>query len=529
MYDLIIKNGTVVDGAGSPRYNADIAVTDGKIVAIKNAISVETETTMVIDAKGLVIAPGFIDNHSHSDLLVLCDNSGYNMLEQGITTEITGMCGLGLAPASPGLLKYVGGEAIYKERTDLIMSLLDHASLFNTIGKMDTGTNIVFNVAHGAIRIAVMGFENRKPTDSEMSKMKELVREGMDSGAIGLSTGLIYPPGVYTLEDEIVELCKVVVEYGGRYYTHIRNESHNVIEAVKEAIRIGEKAGIPVIISHHKIAAKDNWGASLETLRLIDEANSKGIEVSADMYPYNAGATYLKTALPPKYSTQGTEVLVEMLKDKSIRQEVREGILGDRTSFENLVLNCGFENIRVIMSGYPNAEGKTIAQYAAEIGADPFDVMFDVIIKSEGNAFGVFTMMSDEDIERIMVHPSVMYGTDGMVVTKGLSSVPRAYGTFPRILGRYVREKKLLPLEEAVRKMTSLPASKAGLLEKGLIKPGFDADLVIFNPETIIDRSELNNIAAKNEGIAYVLVNGRIAVKDNAVTGIKAGRVILSK
>lgn len=525
MYDLIIKNGTIVDGTGGPAYKSDMAIKDGKIAYIGKC---DTDGVAAIDAEGLVVSPGFIDNHSHSDLTLLLNNSSYNMLEQGITTENTGMCGLGIAPASPGLFRYIGIESlpIPKDNIDLLKSLTNFKEYTSILKKIGNGTNIVFNIPHGCIRIAVMGFENRKPTESEMSKMKDMVREGMECGASGLTTGLIYPPGAYTEEEEIVELCKVVAEYGGNYYTHIRNESYRVIDSVKEAIRIAEKANISVIISHHKIASKDIWGASSETLRLIDEANNRGLNVNADMYPYCAASTYLKSVLPPKYASQGTDALIEKLKDKAVRQEIQDIVLNDRYSFENLILNCGFENIRFIMSGDPQADGKTIAQYAEETGKDPFDAIFDLIIQSNGVVFGVYYMMSEEDIERIMAHPNVMFGTDGTVVIKGISNTPRAFGTFPRILGRYVRGKKILSLEEAIRKMTSLPASKIGLRGKGLIKQGFDADLVIFNPETIIDKSEMTNVTAKNEGLDYVIVNGEIAVKDNIVTGVKSGKVI---
>ncbi len=524
MYELVIRNGMIVDGTGKAGYRADIALRDGVVALIRNEISDAAEAE--IDAKGLIIAPGFIDNHSHSDLLVLCDNSGYNMLEQGITTEITGMCGLGIAPASRWLSKYIGAEAVYGERMDLLMSLTSHAKLFEKVNEAGTGTNMAFYIAQGTVRIAVMGFDNRKPADEELEIMKDMVREGMENGAIGLSTGLIYPPGAYTTEDEIVELCRIVASYGGVYCSHIRNESQHVVEAVREAIRIGEKTKIPVILSHHKIIGKNNWGKSGETLRLIEEAGSKGLEVCADMYPYTAGATFLKSALPPRYASQGAEALLGNLKEKAFRQEVREFILKDENTFENLVMSCGFENIHFTMSGKPEADGKSIAGYAAETGQDPFDTMFDLLVGSEGKVFGIFTMMSDEDMERIMTHPSVMFGTDGTVIVRGVAGVPRAYGTYPRILGRYVREKKLLGVEEAVRKMTSMPAARAGLQNKGLIKQGYDADLVIFNPETITDRSDIGNAAARNEGLSYVIVNGKIAVKDNVATGVKAGRVI---
>lgn len=525
MFDMVIKNGRVVDGSGEAGYTADIAVAGGKLQLLRPGAPAEGRN--VIDARGLVVAPGFIDDHSHSDLLVLCDPSGHNMLEQGITTEITGMCGLGMAPASPWLSKYIGAEALYRgDRAELLSSLTEHKAFFEMVERMGTGTNLAFYIAQGSVRLATMGFENRRPSPDELAKMRAIVREGMEQGAIGLSTGLIYPPGAFTEEGEIVELCKVVAEYGGTYCSHIRNESHHVVESVGEAIRIGEGAGVPVIISHHKIIGKRFWGGSRTTLSLIDAAVSRGVGVAADLYPYTAGATFLKSALPPQFASQGTEVLITRLKEAAFRNEVRSVIQNDQDSFENLILSCGFENIQIVAVKDPHDEGKTVARYAAERDMDPLDAVFDVIVESGGRAFGIFTMMSDEDVERIMAHPAVMFGTDGMVIVPGLPGLPRAFGTFPRILGRYVREKKILGLEEAIRKMTSLPAAMAGLRNKGLVREGYDADLVVFDPDTVIDHSTIAQPTARNEGLAYVIVNGEIAVKDNVATGARAGRVL---
>ena len=395
------------------------------------------------------------------------------------------------------------------------------------VEKLKLGPNMAFYVGQRTIRIAVMGFENRRATNEEMRKMKDLVREAMESGAVGMSTGLIYPPGVYTPKDELVELCKVVAEYGGVYASHIRNESHDVLNAVSEAIDIGRQAGTPVIISHHKVAGKKNWGKSVETLELIDRANREGIEVSLDQYPYKAGSSLLSATIPPQYHVGGVQKLIENLKDRENWESIKKDIMDDSSKWENFVLHCGMDGILVPSAKQtPEVEGKSIKEYADKKGIDPFEALFTVLVENEGAALAAYFMADDEDIERIMGHPYTMIATDGILAGPGVKAHPRCTGTFPRVLGRYVREKKVLRLEEAIRKMTSLPALKLGLKNKGLIKEGLDADLVIFDPNTIIDRADYMNPDGTNLGIKYVIVNGRVALKDNQNTGTAAGNVV---
>jgi len=300
-----------------------------------------------------------------------------------------------------------------------------------------------------------------------------------------------------------------------------------VVNAVKEAVHIGREAGVSVIISHHKIGGRQNWGLSTETLRLIDEANQDGLSVSLDQYPYEAGATALKATIPPKYHEGGTEKLLERLSDKSLWEQIKKDMLQPSTEWENLVLNCGLEGVLVLVAPHvPGAVGKTIAQYAEEKGMEPLDALLHIVHHSKGDAGAAYFMMGEEDIERIMKHPSTMIGTDGGIIDPEYNNHPRAMGTFPRVLGRYVREKKVLSLEDAIRKMTSLTAQRAGLKNKGLIKIGFDADLVVFDPETITDRATFIKPALKNDGLHYVLVNGQITVRNNNYTGTTAGRVV---
>ncbi len=526
-FDILIKNGRVVDGTSNPGYLSDIGISGDKIKYIGRVK--EAEAKEIIDARGLIVAPGFIDMHGHSDGGIYEDSSIFNMIEQGITTEISGMCGFSVAPVSETYFEQLRRYAGVGESDSNLIEKWKKMSSFkhylDSLEDLPLGPNVAFYVGHGTIRIAVMGFEDRKPTADELNKMKDLVEDAMESGALGLTTGLIYPPGVYADKKEIIELCKVVAKYGGSYASHIRNESHSVVEAVKEAIDIGRHSGVPVIISHHKIAGKANWGLSTETLALIEDANREGIDVALDQYPYKAGSTGLKATIPPKYHIGGTEALLKRLKDPATRLQIKKDIMQDDRTWENLAYSCGLDNIMVFCD-IPDVNGKTVADYASLTEKEGLDALIDLLIETKADAGAVYFMMDEIDIERIMQNPYTMIGTDGGVVDKKSGNHPRAVGTFPKVLGQYVRERKVLRLEDAIRKMTSLPAQKAGLKAKGLIKEGFDADLVIFNPETIIDRATYQEPTLKNEGLNYVIVNGKVAVKDNKYIGVGSGKVI---
>ena len=528
-FDLVIKNAKIIDGTGNPWYRASVGILGGKINFIGKIGSEYSGET--IDAEGLVLSPGFIDMHGHADAQVFSNPTVYNMVEQGITTELSGMCGFTPAPVSekyfPQLAKYAGFLGDDQDMIKKWEGFTTFGRFLEGVSQLPLGTNMGFFVGQGTIRIAVMGFESRPATQDELEQMKSYVREAMESGALGLTTGLIYPPGVYTPTEELVELSKVVAEYGGSYCSHIRNESHDVLNAMKEAIHIGKEAGVPVIISHHKVGGKQNWGNSVATLDLVDTANNEGISVAVDQYPYQAGSTGLKATIPPKYHEGGTEKLLERLRSKEVCEQIKEEIQTPSTAWENLALNCGLDGILILSArNIPTAHGKTVAEYASEQDMEPYDALLHLIRDTDGDAGAAYFMMGDEDIERIMKHPYTMIGTDGGIVDPRFGAHPRAMGTFPRVLGQYVREKKTLRLEEAIRKMTSLTAQKAGLKNKGLIKEGFDADLVIFDPGTICDRSTYQEPGQKNEGIRYVLVNGKIAVTDNVYCGTAAGRVV---
>ena len=532
-FDLLIKNGHLIDGTGNPCYEADIGISGGRIIRVESDIDVAAPQ-QVIDAAGLIVSPGFFDAHSHDDLYLLVNPTCDEKILQGVTTTIIGNCGFSPAPISEDhmtdikdALKVMGGEHIPKE--DLELQSFD--DFLRKLEAMKPGINVLPLVGHSTVRIAVIGSANRAPTDSELKKMKELVAIAMEKGAFGISTGLIYAPGNYANTEEIIELAKVIRKFNGIYASHIRSESDQVIPAIAEAIMIGEKANVPVHISHHKVAGKDNWGKSVETLKMMAEARARGLEVTCDQYPYRAGSTFLAALLPPSTLSDGPEVFSQKLKDPKIRKEVIAEIeKGREVQWENLIKGSGFDNIVIAIS--PNHHdyiGKSIAEIAEMEDKSHYDVIFDLVVEEKRGTVGILFLMDDEDIQRIMQNSFTMIGTDG-IPGFGVSRVhPRLTGTFPRILGRYVRDEGVLSLEEAIRKMTSLPAQAFRVKRKGLLMEGFDADIVIFNPKTIIDKSTYEDPQQKPEGISYVLVNGEIAVENSKVIGANSGKVLRHK
>ena len=529
-FDLLIKNGRLIDGTGNPYYEADIGISNGRIDCIRRDIDPEG-AQRVLDAHGLVVAPGFFDAHSHDDLYLLVNPACDEKVLQGVTTDVIGNCGFSPAPISEGFrvdirdaLGIVGAQHIPKEDLE-IQSFGDYLRRLEAIGP---GINVIPLVGHSTVRIAVIGSANRAPTDSELKRMKELVAGAMKEGAFGISTGLIYAPGNYAKTDEIIELGNVISKFKGVYVTHVRSESDSVIPAIAEAIAIGEEANLPVHISHHKVAGKNNWGKSVETLKMMAEARARGVGVTCDQYPYRAGSTFLAALLPPSILADGPEVFPQKLRDSKIRDAVVEEIeKGGGGQWENLIKRSGFDNIVIAMSlGHHDYTGKSIAEIAEIENKSPYDVIFDLVVEEKRGTIAILFAMDEKDIQRIMHNPFTMIGTDG-IPGFGTGKVhPRLTGTFPRILGRYVREQGVLSLEEAIRKMTSLPARTFGVKQRGLLMEGFDADIVIFNPKTIIDKSTYEDPQQKPEGISYVLVNGEIAVEDGEVTGATSGKVL---
>ena len=529
-FDLLIKNGHIIDGTGNPYYKADIGIKGGHIARIDSDID-PSDVKRVIHADGLTVSPGFIDSHTHDDLFVAVKPTADEKVLQGVTTLVVGNCGYSVAPILRdqeaffrGFLGSFGG----KDVSDDFLEISTIKDYLERIEAARPGINVLSLVGHFTVRAAVLGMENRAPSDIELKKMKALVAQAMEDGAFGLSTGLAYAPGIYSETDEIIELCKVVRQYGGIYTTHLRSESDSVIPAVAEAVKIGDKAGIPVQISHHKMIGKDNWGKSIETLKMMAEARSIGVQVTCDQYPYNAGSTSLSAVLPPRHLSEGPEALSLKLRDKNIRREVIEEIeKGVEGKWENFIRGTGFENIVISVSpSHYEYIGKSVAEIAETKDMSPYDVVFDLIVEDKAGTIIILFMMGDEDIIRIMKSPFTMVGTDGIPGFGNSKVHPRMTGTYPKILGRYVRERGTLSLEDAIRKMTSLPAQTLQIKRKGLLVEGWDADVVIFDPKTIIDQSTYEDPEKGPLGIHYVLVNGQIAVENGKVIGATSGQVL---
>ncbi|MGD8294606.1 MAG: D-aminoacylase [Desulfobacterales bacterium] len=529
-YDLIIKNGKVIDGTGNPHFNADIGILGGKIAAISPRGQI-IEADRTLDASGMVISPGFIDTHSHDDAYILIDPQCSQKVLQGVTTDVIGNCGFSLAPLSDAHSKDLKGASALMGGTNLdddFWSLRSFAQYLKRLDSAKLGINVVPLVGHGTIRIGVIGFENRAPSEAEMTKMKEMTAEAMQAGAFGLSTGLIYVPANYAETDEVIALAKVAAKQGGMYATHMRSEGDHEMQAIDETLEIAREADIAAHIAHHKIAGRKNWGNSKLTLKTFSQARREGLVVTWDQYPYRAGGTFLPAALPPHIQAQGAEQYSEKLKDPAVRRQIREEIESEADSaWENLIGGAGFDNIIISASPrHPDFVGKSIAEISSMTGKEPFDVYFDLVIEEQMEAGIIIFMMDDEDIERILKDPGTMIGSDGVPGFGSAKPHPRMTGTFPRVLGRYAREKGVITLEDAIRKMTSLPAQTFGLFQKGILRQGMDADLVVFDPATVIDKSTFEDPSRAPEGIRWVIVNGEIAVEDGRTTGATSGKVL---
>jgi len=528
--DVIIRNGMVVDGSGNPWVRMDVAIKDGRIVRLGRSLPLTGDRE--INAEGRVVCPGFIDPHNHSDLSVLFNPRAESAVMQGVTTMIVGNCGISLAPVNPEraeLLKRHLSPFI-PPGAELKLEWRSFGEYLRRVEEGGCSCNLASLVGHGTIRIYVMGVERREPTVEELEEMKRLVAESMEEGALGLSTGLIYPPGMFSKTQELIELARVVARYGGVYASHIRGEGDTLIEAVEEAIQIGEEAGVPVQISHHKASGRPNWGRSAQTLRMMEEARMRGVDVTCDQYPYEAGMTSLATLLPPWAHEGGLERLLERLRRPEERERMRRDIEQGVPGWQNWVRDCGWENIyisSVKTERNRRLEGKSLAEAAEIRGEDEFTALCNLLLEEEGAVLIVLFAMCEEDVRRILKHPLQMVGTDSWAVTPHVGKPhPRFYGTYPRILGRYVRDEGLLRLEEAIRKMTSFPAQRFGLKGRGLIREGFYADIVIFDPKRVIDRATYKNPHQFPEGIEYVLVNGKPVVEEGRHTGILPGSVI---
>ena len=500
-YDLVIRHGRIVDGTGSPWYLGDVAVRNDTIVRI--APRIEAPAARVIDAAGKVVAPGFIDLHTHARRGIFEVPTAENYVRQGVTTIMEGPDGSSPLPIKPFL---------------------------DRVAALKVSPNFGLFVGQGTIRDQVIGPINRKATDAELEKMRGLVRSGMEDGAFGLSSGLFYVPGTFTPTAEVVELAKVAGRMGGIYISHMRDEANGVLASVRETIEIGEQGGLPTQITHHKVIGKANWGRAVDTLKLIDEARARGVDATLDQYPYTASATSIQAALMPAYALEGgRDAVLKRLQTPAMRNELRKETAriiaeerggGDPNNVQ--LSRCDWDH---------SLDGKRLGDVTRGRGLEPtIDNAAETVfwIVEKGGCGGIFHAISEDDLQRILRHPATMIGSDGEVPIFGQANPhPRSYGTFVRVLGRYVRELKVMTLEDAVRKMSAFPAQRIGLADRGVLREGMKADIAVFDAATVRDTATFEKPHAYAEGVQVVIVNGQVAFENGAMTAARPGRILL--
>ena len=526
-FDLVFRQARVVDGTGNPWFVADVGVKGDRIAAVGK---VEGAGRREVDAHGLVLAPGFIDMHSHSDWLLLEDGRAQSKVRQGVTTEVLGEG----SSAGPSKGKLVPRPVSVQNRPAQVRTLGEY---FTAVERSGVAVNVASYVGAGTIWQCVMGDSFVRPGPDEQRRMRELVEEAMRDGAFGLSTALIMPPGSLATTEDLVDLCRVVKAYGGIYSTHMRDEGQGVFDSVKEAIAIGERAGVPVDIIHLKIADEKYWKRMPELVALIDEARGRGINVQANVYPYTRGNNDLASIIPPWAHEGGRSAMLERLKDRAQHERLKRDIRNGLPGWYNHYTAVGGDWSRMLISGNNRYQGQTMDRVIATRSQgrvptpDPLEVLFELLVEQEGSVSTVYAHHTEEDMNLALSQPWCSIGSDGSAYAiEGLlrrgNPHPRNFGTFPRVLGVYARERHLLSLEDAVRKMTSLNASKLGIRDRGLIRPGLFADLTLFDPVKVIDRSTYEEPFQYPDGIQWVVVNGQVVMEGNTHTGAKPGRVL---
>ncbi len=536
MVDLLIKNGQLVDGTGAPAVKMDVAISDGRIVQVGPSLDLDSDRT--IDASGLVVCPGFIDIHSHTDATIILNPRAESKIRQGVTTEVVGNCGMSAAPLTK----------------EFMADLKDHLTINSDFGATDTlgeswqtfgeyidhlnalplGINMMPLVGFGTLRSAVMGHKIGPPTPGEMARMEELLEQSLDAGAAGLSTGLEYVPESFAKTEELIQLCKVVARKHKLYATHMRSEAQTLFPAIEEAIRTSEESGCRLQISHLKLGGEFNWGKTEQLFELLENAVARGVRLSWDQYPYTAWGTGLVDYIPAWVNKDGHEQLVKYLSDRETRKKIRQEIDEQIERGDHAYNTAPWENVQIAMVRSKNNKalmGRRIADIAEERGVDPFDFIFDLLIAEKGMVKTLVFCMDEADIKTILQHPQTIISSDARAVatygelSKG-SPHPRYYGAFPRILGKYVREENLMTLETAIMKMTSMPAKIMGLDTRGTLAPGMVADITIFNPDTVKDLASFENPHQYSRGIEKVIMAGSIIIDHGEHTGQMMGHVI---
>ncbi|MDO4543290.1 MAG: hypothetical protein Q4C01_01950 [Clostridia bacterium] len=516
---IIFSAVNIIDGSKAPAFKGDVGVNeDGTLSVLPINSNMPAQT--VIDGSGLTLVPAFIDAHSHGDLTMKSPYSVLSKLNQGIATQIAGHCGVSLFPCMnmgrADFSRFVSGIAPYPELPDDLSALQSYSAFCKWRDGLESPIDTRCFVGHGTLRLLTMGYANRRPDDVELERMKSLLRRCIREGALGLSTGLVYAPGSYADNDEILALLCVVHEEGGFYATHPRNEADWVVEARRESLRLAKQAGVPLCVSHLKAAGRDNWGKPKTCLEDIDRAISEGLQVLIDCYPYTAGNTSLNVSIPPRYFEKGLSGLVAALKSPLDRRLIEEEIVR-KSDYDNYIYNSGgFEGTYVSSCPvFHDAEGMFISEYAEKVGMSPFDAYCDILIRNGGLGIGIYFHMCEDDILSILSHPRCAIGTDGLLGTPADNPHPRSFGTMLRAYNLLSKEQGICSKEEAIHRMTHLPASFLNLEGKGLIRDGYDADLLLICENEFIDHATYKNGSALCGGIRMMLIKGKTVYKEN--------------
>jgi N-acyl-D-amino-acid deacylase len=527
-FDVIIRNGTVYDGAGRPPLKADVGIKADHIVAVGN-LSRATAPT-IVDARGLAVAPGFINMLSHSESSLIADARSLGEIKQGVTTQIFGEGSMGpLNDQMKRRIRESQGDVKY----DIEWTTL--AEYLNYLEKRGISQNVASFIGATTVREYVIGLEDKPPTPEQLDQMRELVRREMEAGALGVTTALIYPPAFFAKTDELIELCKVAAKYKGKYTVHMRSEGNQLIEAVEETIRISREAGLPAEIYHLKASGAANWPKMDQVIRMIEDARRQGLKITADMYNYTAGGTGLDASMPPWVFDGGREAAYKRLQDPATRQKIAEAVRTPTNEWENLYLLAGSPD-RILLASFKSEAlkpltGKTLSEVAKMRGKDPVETIMDLVLEDRSRIGTIYFLMSEDNIKKQIRQPWVSFGSDAAsIAPEGAylksSAHPRAYGNFARLLGKYVREEKVISLAEAVRRLSGLPATNLGLDHRGFLQPGMFADVVVFDPQTIADRATFENPHQFAVGVRHVFVNGVQVLKDGEHTGAKPGHAL---
>ncbi|MBM4438943.1 MAG: D-aminoacylase [Candidatus Rokubacteria bacterium] len=528
-WSLLIRGGSVMDGTGAAARPADVALDGDRIAAIGPKLA--GEAPRVIDATGHVVAPGFIDAHSHSDLFYFACPSAESKIRQGVTTEVVGMCSFSQAPLRPGQEKIVQGWA-GGIGASLDLRWETFAQYLDALASVRPAVNVVHLVGHGALRIAAMGFENRPAGGDDLKAMGALLGEAMDAGAFGFSTGLVYAPSAYATTEELIALAKTMRDRNGLYFSHIRGESSMLLDSIAEAIRIGEEGGVGVQVSHVKASGRENWPLIDAALRMIEDGKTRGVDVRGDVYPYNAGSTKLDNLMPAWAHDGGIDRLLERLGDRATRRKIAEECLVDGERWRTMSQGgIGFDQIFIATCKRRELEGLNIAQIARQSGVAPVDTLMNLLLEQQCTVGMVSFSQSIDNVAKVIQHPSLMIGSDSIPLYEGDGDRPgkphpRTYGTFPKVLGEYARERGLITMETAVHKMTGMVAARLGLKDRGLLREGYAADVTVFDPRTVKDESTYPDPHRYPTGIPYVIVNGAVVVDGARMSEARTGRIL---